>query len=348
MNINLNQGFTLRTMLFPLLLICIAYACSSGGRDQSVIYEPTEADMELIALANRYFTMLPEPRDHNTPIALLGKKLYYEEAVSASGEMSCNTCHPVSTFGVDNKRVSPGHDGTLGTRNSPTTFNAFVHTMQFWDGRSPDLEEQAKEPVLNPVEMGLATPEQVEVILASIPGYQDLFAAAFPDERNPLTFDNFARAVAAFQETLATPSPFDDFLSGKADALTEIQKEGLQLFIHSGCVACHSGAGLGGTMMQRFGLIHSPYYEFTKSDAVDLGLAEVTGQDRDMYLFKTSGLRNIEKTAPYFHDGSVDSLEEAIQIMAYTQYGRRFKEKEVASIIDFFRSLTGEIPQHAL
>ncbi len=334
--------------LFLLIAVMLGFACSQGARDKSDHYVLSEADERLIETANRFFAKLPEPGDPNTPIAQLGKKLYYEEAISASGEMSCNTCHPIASYGVDNLRVSPGHDGTEGTRNSPTTLNAYFHTTQFWDGRSPDLADQAKGPVLNPIEMGLSSPEEVVEILAAMPEYPDMFAAAFPEEEDPITFDNFADAIAAFEETLATPAAFDDFLDGMAHLLSEEQKDGLSLFIESGCIACHIGPGLGGTMMQRFGLVHGPYYDYTPSQMVDLGLAEVSGEEKDKYVFKTPALRNIEKTAPYFHDGSVESLEEAIQIMAYTQLGRELKNEEVDNMVAFFRSLTGEIPEHAL
>ncbi len=338
----------MKSLLFPLvILLLIAMGCSQGSQHQGES-ELSEADMMLIEVANRYFDQLPEPGDPNTPIAQLGKKLYYEEAVSANGEMSCNTCHPIASYGVDNLRVSPGHDGSMGTRNSPTTLNAYFHKTQFWDGRSPDLADQAKGPVLNPIEMGLSSPDEVENILAGLPEYPKLFAEAFPDEKDPITFDNFALAIAAFEETLATPAAFDAFLEGVGNILNEEQKKGLSLFIETGCIACHIGPGLGGTMMQRFGLVHGPYYDFTPSELADQGVAEVTGKESDKYIFKTPALRNIEKTSPYFHDGSVESLEEAVKIMAYTQLGRELNDEQVSAMVEFFKSLTGEIPEHAL
>jgi cytochrome c peroxidase len=331
-----------------LIFLFFAYGCSQQQSKQADQNTLTEADERLIEVANRYFAQLPEPGDPNTPMAQLGKKLYYEEAISANGQVSCNTCHPIANYGVDNLSTSPGHDGTTGTRNSPTTLNAYFHKTQFWDGRSPDLADQAKGPVLNPIEMGLTSPEEVEKILASLPDYPAMFAAAFPEEPEPISFDNFAEAIAAFESTLATPAAFDAFLDGMAHMLNEEQKEGLSLFIETGCIACHIGPGLGGTMMQRFGLVHGPYYEFTPSTIVDRGVAEVTGKASDNYIFKTPALRNIEKTAPYFHDGSVESLEDAIRIMAYAQLGRELDEQQVHRMIEFFKSLTGDIPEHAL
>ena len=335
-----------RLSLFAVLLAVFSFAC--GRQASKETSQLSEADQKLLSSARNYFQTLPEPKDPTTPMALLGKKLYYEEALSANGQMSCNTCHPIAAYGVDNLPTSPGHDGTLGTRNSPTTFNAYFHTTQFWDGRSPDLADQAKGPVLNPIEMGLQGPEDVERILQESDEYLSLFQEAFPGENDPITFDNFALAIAEFESTLATPSAFDAFLDGAINELTDDQKEGLALFMETGCIACHIGPGLGGTMMQRFGLVHGPYWDYTGSDLQDLGMQEVTGDDAGANMFKSPSLRNIEKTAPYFHDGSVESLEEAVQIMAYTQLGRELNEQQIAKIVEFFKSLTGEIPEHAL
>jgi cytochrome c peroxidase len=335
-------------ILITTAIFLVLFGCLEAERQKEKEHVLSEADKLLMQNANRYFSTLPEPSDPNTPLARLGKKLYFEEAISASGKMSCNTCHPIDSYGVDNLPVSPGFDGTLGTRNSPTTFNAWFHATQFWDGRSPDLVDQAKGPVLNPIEMGLSSAQEVKNILASLPDYSEMFAAAFPEDGDPITFDNFARALAAFQETLATPAAFDQFLKGAAEALNDTQKEGLALFIETGCIVCHSGPGLGGNNMFHFGLVHGPYYEFTGSKSRDLGVAEVTGNEADKYVFKTPALRNIEMTAPYFHDGSVESLSEATRIMAYTQLGRELSDEQVSKIVEFYRSLTGEIPRHAL
>ncbi len=329
-----------------LFIVFLLMGCGSRVRQDQAEY--SEADQQLLAAAQRYFNQLPEPKDPNTPLALLGKKLYYEEALSANGQMSCNTCHPIANYGVDNLPTSPGHDGSLGSRNSPTTFNAYFHTTQFWDGRSPDLADQAKGPVLNPIEMGLQGPSDVENILKSSEEYVELFTQAFPEEPEPISFDNFATAIAEFESTLATPSAFDAFLDGAINELTDPQKEGLSLFMETGCIACHIGPGLGGTMMQRFGLVHGPYWEYTGSELQDLGRKDVTGNPTDEWVFKTPSLRNIEKTAPYFHDGSIESLDEAIRIMALTQLGRELDQQQIDKIAEFFKSLTGTIPEHAL
>lgn len=327
------------------VLMALLNAC---GGPQTKKNELSDTDKLLLETAQRYFSTLPEAADPNTPLALLGKKLYYEESLSANGQMSCNTCHPIATYGVDNLRTSPGFDGTLGTRNSPTTFNAWFHVAQFWDGRSPDLADQAKGPVLNPIEMGLQSPEEVENILKASDDYVQMFKLAFPDEEQPISFDNFALAIAEFESTLATPAAFDAFLNGAVSELNEQQKTGLGLFIETGCIACHIGPGLGGNMMQRFGLVHGPYWELTGSTTPDKGRKEVTGNEADENVFKSPSLRNIEKTAPYFHDGSVESLEEAIRIMAFAQLGKELSDEQIQSMIEFFKSLTGKIPEHAL
>ncbi|HOI33176.1 MAG TPA: cytochrome c peroxidase, partial [Bacteroidales bacterium] len=214
--------------------------------------------------------------------------------------------------------------------------------------RSPDLADQAKGPVLNPIEMGMKSAEDVITIMKADEEYQQLFAEAFPEDEEPISFDRFADAVAAFESTLATPAAFDGFLNGVTDVMTDDQKEGLTLFIETGCIACHIGPGLGGTMMQRFGLMHGPYYDYTNSEIQDKGVAEITGKEGDEFVFKTPSLRNIEKTAPYFHDGSTESLHEAVKIMAYTQLGRELSDEQTNKLVEFFKSLTGKIPEHAL
>ncbi len=334
--------------LIFVVAIALFTACNTSGNQDQKSGKMTEADKKLMETAKRFFGQLPAPADPNTPLAKLGKKLYYETKLSANGKMSCNTCHPIDAYGVDNLPVSPGHDGTPGTRNSPTTFNAWFHTTQFWDGRSPNLADQAKMPILNADEMGLKTGDQVVEILKNDTDYPGLFKAAFPEQDNPITFDNFAIAIAEFESTLATPAAFDDYLKGAASMLDNDQREGLSLFIETGCIACHIGPGLGGNIMQRFGVVHGPYWEFTGSKLRDAGKAEVTNKPADSLIFKSPSLRNIEKTGPYFHDGSVASLKEAVKIMAFTQLGRELTDTQADKMVEFFKTLTGNIPEHAL
>src|SRR5262249_16399818 len=194
-------------------------------------------------------------------------------------------------------------------RNSATTFNAAAEFVQFWDGRAADVEAQAKGPVLNPVEMAMGSDAAVVAVLETIPGYAPLFKAAFPQDAKPITYDNMARAIGAFERRLITPSPFDKFLAGDTAALDDAQVQGLQTFLDTGCTTCHQGVGIGGGMYQKIGLVR-PYA------TLDEGRAAITKNPADKQFFKVPSLRNVAKTAPYFHDGSIDTLDKAIRTMA--------------------------------
>ncbi|SER65721.1 cytochrome c peroxidase [Nitrosomonas sp. Nm51] len=266
----------------------------------------------------RFFEPLPASiidEQKNAALIKLGKKLYMDPRLSVNDKISCNSCHSLSNFGVDNEPTSPGHEGERGDRNSPTTMNAALHIAQFWDGRAADVEEQALGPILNPVEMGMPSEEAVVKKLKGIDEYQSLFAEAFSGEKDPLKYKNIGVAIGAFERTLLTPSRFDDFLKGDKDALSKSEKRGLKKFINIGCVTCHNGALVGGNSYKKIGLVE-PY------ETSDMGRYEVTGLETDKKVFKVPSLRNITKTAPYFHDGSVETLDEAIELMAKHQLGR--------------------------
>jgi cytochrome c peroxidase len=344
-----NVKFTMKkTFLFAILIGGLLAVKSCGG-SESTDAEATfsEADEKLLKQAQGFFKPLPEAKSFDRPIAALGRKLYFENALSITGDMSCNSCHMLDKFGVDNEATSPGHDGTRGDRNSPTVYNAYFHIAQFWDGRAADLFEQAKGPILNPIEMGMPDEASVKKAIEAIEAYKPLFAAAFPDDPNPINFDNIALAIAEFEHTLATPAPFDDYLNGDLSALTDKQRKGLQTFINTGCITCHMGPGLGGQMFHKFGLINGQYWDFTGSKKIDEGRYAVTNNESDKYFFKVPSLRNVEKTHPYFHDGSVADLHTAVKIMAKTQNGRDLELQEIQEIVDFLSSLTGSIPTFA-
>ena len=268
----------------------------------------------------------------------LGRKLFYDKRLSIDGKVSCNSCHGLANYGVDNEPTSPGHEGKRGARNSPTVYNAAFHVAEFWDGRAKDVEEQAKGPVLNPVEMGMPDADYVVKVLKGIPGYAPLFRAAFPGEPDPITYDNVARAIGAFERRLVTPSRFDDFLNGRTDALTDAEVAGLSTFLETGCPTCHMTATVGGKMFQKIGLVH-PY------PTADLGRYEVTKNEADKYFFKVPSLRNVAKTGPYFHDGSVKTLPEAVRKMAWHQLGKQLSDADVQSIVVFLGSLTGKVDE---
>lgn len=286
---------------------------------------------------------IPAPASNpaNAAKLALGRQLFHDPRLSIGGDMSCNSCHNLASYGVDNRPTSLGHNFKPGERNAPSIFNAGLNVVQFWDGRSPDLEAQALAPILDPNEMAMQSGEQVIARLRRIPEYRQAFAAAFPDGQDAVSYANLGRAIAAFERTLVTPSPFDRFMRGDGQALSSEQKEGLKLFISHGCATCHSGTGVGGGMYQKFG-IFKPY-----PHAKDLGRGQITKEAKDDFFFKVPSLRNVSRTEPYFHDGKVRKLNEAVKIMGETQLGKTLPEADIAKIVAFLGSLTGEIPEHA-
>ena len=271
----------------------------------------------------------------------LGKALFFDPRMSASGVFSCNSCHNLATGGDDNMEVSVGHAWQKGPRNSPTVLNAVFNEAQFWDGRAADLAEQAKGPVQAGVEMA-NTPEHVVATLNSMPQYVEWFKGAFPDEEDPVTFDNFAKAIEAYAATLITPAPFDAYLNGDDAALTDVQKVGLELFMDKGCASCHNGVNLGGNGYFPFGLIEKPGADVLPPD--DKGRFAVTETADDSYVFRAAPLRNIDQTAPYFHSGKVWDLRVAVAIMGTSQLGEDLNDEDVDNIVAFLGSLTGTVP----
>ena len=304
--------------------------------------------IKLDEQARIFFAQLPNEAIANsnqlTPEKiLLGKTLYFDNRLSKDNTQSCNTCHNLETYGVDNNSFSEGNDGGLGGRNSPTTLNAALHMSQFWDGREPTVEAQAGGPILNPVEMAMPSESAVIEKLSNIDEYAELFDDAFPEDTDPITYNNLKLAIGAFERKLITPTKFDDYIAGDDNALNDDEKEGLQTFISSGCTTCHAGSLLGGSMYQKFGL-YGDYWELTHSAKVDNGKFDLTENEADKYVFKVPSLRNIEKTGPYFHDGSVVSLDDAIKIMAKLQVNKNLTDEEVSQISVFLTTLTGEVP----
>lgn len=339
--------------LLPFLGI-LCFACSSSGPDPARKTEipVTPAEQYLWAQAQAHFEpitgMADNPANPVTPEKVaLGKMLYYDTRLSRNGNNSCNSCHNLAAFGADKEAFSLGDAGKPGGRNSPSVYNAALATFQFWDGRARDVEEQAGMPILNPAEMAIPSRAFLEERLRNTPGYPALFAAAFPKDPEPLRYENLQKAIGAFERTLVTPGRFDDFIGKNPSYLTLEEKQGLQLFIETGCTNCHSGAAVGGTQFRKFGLF-GDYTTETKSTRHDIGRQEITGQASDRDVFKVPSLRNVAETAPYFHDGSVGSLSEAIRIMARLQLNKDLDAGQVRKIEAFLRSLTGTIPASAL
>lgn len=268
----------------------------------------------------------------------LGRILYFENRLSKSQKFSCNSCHMLDKYGVDNQITSEGHKGQRGDRNSPTVYNAAGHIAQFWDGRAKDVEAQAKGPILNPVEMAMPDEKSVVALLKSMPEYVALFGKAFPGEKDPVTYDNMAKAIGVFERGLVTPARWDKFLAGDQKALTDAEKAGFLKFTEAGCAACHSGVLLGGSMYQKLGVVKA-YPELK-----DLGRGKVTKSESENFYFKVPSLRNVEKTGPYLHNGRTKTLAEAIKAMGSYQLGLTLTAAEVDSIGAWLKSLTGEVP----
>lgn len=317
------------------LLISTALVTSASAAD------------DLRKQALEVFKPLPStiPAVKNNRITLekieLGKALFFDPRLSASGVFSCNSCHNLATGGDDNLETSIGHGWQKGPRNSPTVLNSVLNEAQFWDGRAQDLKAQAKGPVQAGVEMA-NTPDNVVATLKSMPLYVEWFKKAFDKDADPVTFDNMAMAIEAFEATLITPAPFDAFLNGDDEALTADQKKGLALFMEKGCAACHSGVNVGGHGYYPFGVIERPGAEILPPG--DKGRFTVTKTADDEYVYRASPLRNIAVTAPYFHSGKVWDLNQAVAIMGTAQLGQELKPDEVTLIVAFLESLTGKMP----
>jgi cytochrome c peroxidase len=268
----------------------------------------------------------------------LGRMLYYEPRLSKSQQISCNSCHFLDKYGMDGQPNSDGHKGQVGNRNAPTVYNAAGHLAQFWDGRAKDVEEQAKGPIMNPIEMAMDTEEGVIVVLKSMPEYVAAFKTVFPGEKDPVTYDNMAKAIGAFERKLTTPSRWDKFLGGDQNALTADEKAGFNAYVEAGCQTCHSGAYVGGGSYQKLGMVKA------WPDTSDPGREKVTKSEADRLVFKVPSLRNIDKTGPYYHNGKVATLNEAVASMAEYQLGKALSDTQVKSIITWLGTLTGDMP----
>jgi cytochrome c peroxidase len=299
----------------------------------------------------------PAPADNPTTAEKveLGRMLYFDPRFSKTGTVSCNSCHNLMLGGEDNRNFSMGVHGKTGGRSSPTVWNSAFASSQFWDGRAATLEDQAKGPVVNPVEMGMTDLDTAMGRVRQIPGYEPYFVKAFGDD-NPMTVDNAAKAVAAFERTMITPnSSYDRFVKGDKEALDEQQQRGMNSFAELGCVACHSGPAFNGPSMAPGTGFFAKFPTFADNDYVkkydlmkDKGRFKVTKKEADAHMFKVPTLRNIALTAPYFHNGSVGTLEEAVRVMAKTQLNKDLTDAQVEDLVAFLGALTGEFPQQAL
>lgn len=326
--------------LRKVLFVCLALASMSVSADFRALPD-----------------VAPAPLDNpQSPAKVeLGKMLYFDPRLSIDGTISCNTCHNVMADGADGRAVGVGVHGQRGGRGSPTVWNSAFHSVQFWDGRAPSLEAQAVGPLTNPIEMGMPSHEVVLERVKLIPGYVEAFKKAFPKDKE-LTIQNAAKAIAAYERTLITPnSPFDKYMKGNKKALSAQQIKGMKLVDEIGCTSCHTGVNFAGEGLkpgegnyQPFPQIAGSKYDKMYDIMSDLGRYEVTKKAEDKNHWRVPTWRNIALTAPYFHNGKVKNLDEAVRVMAKTQLDMDLNNTQVADIVAFLNALTGEFPKQSM
>jgi cytochrome c peroxidase len=297
----------------------------------------------LLADAKRVFAPLPPSPSAATDQAVLGRRLFFENRISADGNVSCSHCHLPEKQGADGLPKAIGVFGKANPRNAPTIFNAALQFKAHWRGDRETIEEQAEKSPTGAVSFGAPDFATVIAKLKSIPGYKEAFAKAFPGEADPVTQKNWGKALGVYERTLPQPTRFDAFLNGDAKALTPAEQAGLRKFIEVGCAGCHDGVGVGGTTFAKFGVV-ADYWKETGVSEPDKGRADVTKNDADLYVFKVPSLRNVAKTGPYFHDGSVADLPRAVRVMGKTQLGVDLADKDVEAITAFLGALTQPVP----
>jgi cytochrome c peroxidase len=320
-----------------ITLLALFIACNTSNPAPA---DDTPVVVEAAALMP--FGVLPDNfyRDGVTPspeLVSLGKRLFNDPKLSSSGKISCNSCHDLAANGADKVAFSAGHEGHPVGRNSPTVFNAAGHVAQFWDGRAPDVEGQALGPILAAGEMAMPSESAVVDVLRADASYVADFAKAFPDQKDPVTFQNVGVAIGAFERGLVTPSRWDQFLNGDQAVLTNQEKRGFNTFVESGCASCHNGVLIGGGSYMKLGLVQ-PW-----PNQNDLGRFGVTGIEADKMVFKVPSLRNVTETAPYFHDGSAADLKTAIKLMGKHQLGKELTDEQTASIEVWLGSTSGKV-----
>jgi cytochrome c peroxidase len=327
-----------RNAILPFVFFGVALAGSAAhAGDTKKLLDDAKANFQPVAT----------PRVPTNPVQAarveLGQRLFFENRVSMDGNVSCSHCHLPDRQASDGLPKAIGVFGKENPRNAPTVFNAALNFKQHWRGERESLEDQAEKSLLGPASFG--NPDQATAMgkLKAIPAYDAAFAKAFPGDKEPINPKNWGLAVAAFERMLLTPSKFDAFLSGDASALSAREQAGLRTFIDVGCVECHKGPGVGGDSFEKFGIVED-YWKLTGSKSPDKGRADVTKNNDDLYVFKVPGLRNVAKTGPYFHDGSVEELDKAVRIMGKAQLGKTLTDAETADIVAFLGALTGPVP----
>jgi len=309
-----------------------------------------ENDAQLLKEAQGLFERLPKdmatPKSPLTPERVdLGRKLFFDPRISDDGTVSCARCHQPALYGTDGLAKSLGVHSKLNPRNSPTVLNAALQFKAHWRGDRENVEDQAHQALIGPPSFGNADYVTAIEKLKAIPDYSEMFKRAFPGEPDPVTPDNWGKAIGAYERTLVTPARFDDFLGGKTESLSAAQRHGLRAFIDLDCADCHAGPVVGGGTFEKFGVVED-YWKHTGSREIDKGRFDVTKDPADMYAFKVPSLRNVAMTPPYFHDGSVRELPDAVRVMAKVQLGKDLSNQQTSDIVTFLQSLTGELPEH--
>jgi len=319
------------TASFTILLTAAAAEDAALLKQAQEIFEPLPKDV-----ASAEFPITRERVD-------LGRSLFFDPRLTVDGNMSCSSCHQPAFYGTDALPRSIGVKQRPHPRNAPTVLNSGAVNIIHWRGDRESLEDQVAKAVTSPITSGQPDEKAIIDRLSRVGGYAPLFTAAFPNDPQPMTVQNIAKAISAYERTLVTPSPFDAYLAGNQEALSPAARAGLAKFINTGCVACHNGIGVGGATYQKFGVVED-YWTATGSDPIDKGRADVTKDPADLYVFRVASLRNVAMTPPYFHDGSVTTLPEAVRVMARVQLGVSLSDADTRDIVAFLEKLTGELP----
>jgi cytochrome c peroxidase len=330
------------------VLALVSCSGKEPERHRKKVSEMTAAapGVEVDPAKTAMFAPLPELFESKTNPATddrtaLGKQLFHDPRLSKDGSLSCNSCHELGHYGTDARDFSAGSKGKKEERNTPTVYDAAGQFVQFWDGRSETVEDAAKAHLLDPAEMAMADDKQVIAAVKKVPEYTAAFKKAFPDDAEPVTFDNVAKAIGAFERKLVNPSKWDRYLAGDKGALTDDEKKGFLKFVDVGCPTCHVGPLVGGTMYQKLGK-EKPW-----PNLEDKGRSRVTKAASDDMMFKVAQLRNIEHTAPYFHDSTGKTLDAAVKTMASHQLNKDLSDDDTKSIVLWLKTLSGSIPAGA-
>jgi len=325
-------------------------SCSENKNLQEKQLDP-KLEQIILQSAKSYFTPLSEIdidklSSERKKMIELGKRLFYDKKLSNKQNLNCASCHDMEKYGTDNLPLSPGDNNQFGTRNAPTVLNAHLQYAQFWDAHVRTVEDQAAGPIFGDFEMNMPDTATLIGRLKNDEYYNKAFAEVFPKSDTAITIETIKRAIGAFERTLVTPAPIDDYLKGNLSAISNKAKLGIKAFIDNGCIPCHSTSTVGGQMAQKFAL-YGYYWDYTASKHIDKGKFLATQDPSDKFVFKVPQLRNVEKTYPYFHDGSVENLRDVITIMGKAETNITLKDEDVDNILEFFKTLTGKIPDYA-